>query len=239
MASTYTLQETINFASGFLKLRPMAGIGGTANEPSLTISNMVMQTMLGAPFVWRWNRQTFTLPALTSGTQDYKTALANFGYLEKTFLSSASGNSIDLETKLVLSSDSTPNRPNYIAPQIDDGAGNITFRFMPVPDAAYVPTVVYQAKAPLLTALTQTWNPIPDELGYIYNMGYLAFAYMYASDARFPFAMQRFLGSLVGVSEGLTEQQKDLFLGNWIPAMQQMGRANMLTQMGMQARMGA
>ncbi len=38
---------------------------------------------------------------------------------------------------------------------------------------------VYQAKAPIKTALTQTWGPFPDEYSYVYRQGLLARMYRY------------------------------------------------------------
>ena len=38
---------------------------------------------------------------------------------------------------------------------------------------------IYQAKAPILTALTQTWAPFPDEYSYVYRQGLIARMYRY------------------------------------------------------------
>lgn len=239
MASTYTIQNSISFAAGFTKLMPLSGVGGVANEPALSIANMVLQTILGPPFCWRWNRNVLALGPTVAGTQDYATAVANYGYLEKAFLAATGTGSIELEVSLLLSTDNVQSRPNYIAPQTDDGAGNITFRLLPVPDAAYIPTVIYQRKAALVTSLASTWAPIPDEYAYIYNLGFLAFSMMYANDPRFPLVLQRFLATLVGASEGLSQQQKNVFLGNWQPIAEATQNQSLNAQLGIHSRAGA
>jgi hypothetical protein len=47
-------------------------IGNNA-QPALFFANMTAQAILGAPFVWRWNRNTINF-LCTSGTQDYLNA---------------------------------------------------------------------------------------------------------------------------------------------------------------------
>ena len=70
MASTLTLQQSVNFASIFTRLNPLTGVGSINNEPALTIGNWVRQLLLGPPFAWRWNRQQTAFFA-TIGQQDY------------------------------------------------------------------------------------------------------------------------------------------------------------------------
>jgi hypothetical protein len=43
---------------------------GTNNEPALTSANTILQTILGAPFAWRWNRAVIGF-ITTPGQQDY------------------------------------------------------------------------------------------------------------------------------------------------------------------------
>ena len=70
MSSTITLQSTTNFASIFTRLNPLVGVGGVANEPALTIGNIVRQMIMGPPFAWRWSRWQTAFLA-TIGVQDY------------------------------------------------------------------------------------------------------------------------------------------------------------------------
>lgn len=66
--STITLDQTSTWARRFLFRRPVNL--GNQNEPAVTSANIILQTILGPPFVWRWNRAVTGF--LTSpGVQDY------------------------------------------------------------------------------------------------------------------------------------------------------------------------
>jgi len=60
--------------------------------------------------------------------------------------------------------------------------------------------------------LSDTWAPIPDYFQNIYQQGFLAKAYEYMGDERFPATMQMFARSLVGANGGLTQSQTNIFL---------------------------
>jgi hypothetical protein len=238
MPSTVTLQNSINWALPYLKYQPLTI--GTANEPAITNANTILQTILGPPFVWRWNRGSDSSTSTVAGTQDYPVALATFGYLEKATVTDVNGIVTELEYKTVLSADTTGAlnraRPNYLSAQSDDNAGNVTFRLMPVPDAVYVLTLVFQKQPILFTALGGFWAPIPDYMQYIYNRGFLAMALESADDPRFQVEHQRFLATLIAASEGLSETEKNIFLGNAINTSTQGQSAQLRTQQATQAR---
>src|SRR5690348_2195682 len=103
MASTITLQSTLNWAQAFLGYAPLNI--GTNNEPALSSANLILQTMLSPPFRWRWNRATTSFVTI-AGTQDYVESLANVGFLEQAYLSGA----IQLEIKPSLSQETTEVR---------------------------------------------------------------------------------------------------------------------------------
>src|SRR5271167_3967091 len=66
--STNTLLRSLEWSKKFTYNRP--GAIGNFLEPALTNANIIAQTILGAPFAWRWNRTTtgfITIP----GQQDY------------------------------------------------------------------------------------------------------------------------------------------------------------------------
>lgn len=67
-SSSYTLLQSIEWAKRFIFQRPVAI--GNFLEPAVTSANIILQTILGAPFKWRWNRAVigFTTQA---GVQDY------------------------------------------------------------------------------------------------------------------------------------------------------------------------
>lgn len=66
--STITLLDTMEWAKRFVSNRNFAI--GNFLEPALTSANIIMQTIIGAPFRWRWNR-ILTGFVTTPGQQDY------------------------------------------------------------------------------------------------------------------------------------------------------------------------
>jgi hypothetical protein len=79
MAATKTLQDSINWVQPFLNWASLTI--GTNLEPALTSANQTLQTIVGPPFKWSWNR-AITSFLTTNNQQDYNIAIANFGYLE-------------------------------------------------------------------------------------------------------------------------------------------------------------
>lgn len=223
-----SLQEVVNWARTHTKLIPIVGVGGFSNEPALTICNNVIQEMLQGgigpdgrptgPFPWKWNRTEAAPFDTVDGNQDYEiNTITDFGWME----------SCDVEEK---NSTATP-KPRY---QIEvvrdlhliDGIGNpqkicwlpgfqgaIKFRISPVPGSTiWTVYPVYQRKPPLKTALTDFWNPIPDELAYVYRQGFLALAKKHAHDPEWKAEYQIFQ-SLIQKALGLAdvEQQNEGF----------------------------
>jgi hypothetical protein len=227
------LQATMLFAAPYIGFQPMT-IGGL--EPALTAANIVKQTILGAPFTWAWNRGSATI-ACVQGTQDYVKALSDFGFIEKAWATSADGNSIyEMQVKQPLSKSKETGRPDFISAQLNDGAGNITFRTLVAPQEAYNIEVLYQKKAVLMTSPASLWYPIPDELSHIFNWGFLALATLLVEDGRSERFMQRFIAHLLGAQDGLDAMQKQIFLGNWLEITKSLQRATQSAAQGTQAR---
>lgn len=210
MASTIQLQRTVNVTSLFLRGIPLTGVQGFANEPALSAADEVRQFILAPPFAWRWNRSTITFSTV-QGQQDYPQTLSNFGWLETASFTDGT-NTHPLSNVLVLAPDTTQNPPQSIAAQVDNTAGQITFRFLPVPDAAYAVTIHYQNAAPKFGALTDLWAPIPDYFRYLYEQGFRAKIYEYRSDERFSFTQQLFVRQVIAANAGLSDSQIDVFL---------------------------
>lgn len=213
--SNVTLQNTINWAQSFLGF-PSLSVG-TANEPAITSANIVMQTMLASPFKWKWNRGSTSFATnTTAATQDYGISIAGFGFIENAFLAGATS-PIELSPTLSLAVDSIVDRPIYIAPQVQSG-NTITFRLQPVPPITpeCTVTVNFQFAAPFFSALTQTWAPIPDNYQYVYSWGFLSLMQEYFGNPRAEVTRQKFIGSLLAVAEGLTEQERNIFAAAWL-----------------------
>lgn len=230
MASTITLTNTIAWCSSFTKFLPLA-VSGNANEPAITTANVVKQTILGAPFAWRWNRATQSF-STAGGTQDYSQSVSTFGFLERGSVTLAGVTNPVAYLRNNLPVASVQGRPRFLAAQSDDNAGNITFRFTPVPDSTYTAALTFQKKATLFTALSDTWAPIPDEYSFVYNHGFLAMSLVFADDPRWSVELPRFLASLVGISEGLSDTQKSTFLESWLIPNLQARRVAMASQQG-------
>ena len=174
---------------------------------------------------------------LTNPTnQDYTIAVPEFSHIEHASvldITKTPTNWIELKVQNDLALDSRNARPTFVGPHVEDGAGNVTFRVMPSPNAAYPVSIHVQLAAPLITSINQTWSPMPDFMQYIFSWGFLALVWAFADDARFQIANSKFTAGLLARSEGLTEEERNIFLNNWnnvIPQNQQ------TRQQGTQAR---
>lgn len=127
--------------------------------------------------------------------------------------------------------------PAQIAPFLDDNAGNITFRLLPVPDRVYNVGLLYQKRTPkLITTINDLWSPIPDHYSYIYQRGFLALMMMYVSDARWQTENQKFVAGLLGAAEGLNEMDRNIFQNMWLQTLSEQQVITMKNQQGVQGR---
>jgi len=210
MASTIPLSRSVTLASSFIRYAPLTM---SANDPALSNADWVRQFILSAPFAWRWNRAVLEFPT-EIGQSDYVVSTSNFGWIEKAVLSNPNDGdkTYELEVENNLAVESQPNQPTRISAQLDNDAGEITFRLVPAPDAEYNVEVTVQKAAPNFTQLTDTWTPIPDYFSYMYNTGFLAKNYEYMNDPRYLPTMQLFLQQVVSANEGLSDAAKNIFL---------------------------
>ena len=83
--------------------------------------------------------------------------------------------------------------PSKIAVIQDLGTGVLRIRFTLVPGSRpWLVQPIYQKRAPLKTALTDTWAPFPDELSYVYRQGFLSRGYRYIESKRSEVEEQKF-----------------------------------------------
>lgn len=313
MANTIKIADSISYAQSYLGFRQL-NIGAN-NEPALTAANVILQTVIGPPFVWNWNRATTNF-VTTTGIQDYVQSLANFGFTEKasysflpatitntalasgviTYTTSVAhnfavgdfvtvtdttngvglvfnitalpiksvptpttftvllnnpnvggapdagtanvGKSVEITSlQNILGTGTEPGPPALIAAQIDDNAGNITFRTLPISDRVYNINLTFQKRVPsLITNISQTWAPIPDHYSYIYQAGFLSLMMMYTNDPRWTSENQKFVANLLGAAEGLEEFQKNIFQALWLQTITQQQAQQLKTPQGVQAR---
>lgn len=309
MAASILLSDTVNFCKPFVNWANITI--GTNNEPFISSANLTLQTIVGPPFAWAWNR-TKTNFLTTQGTQDYATSLSAFGYLEaasiqlgavitsvtvsggiatftainnfSSLLSNGSvptqisgcttsalngsqtitsatpttftcsiatsnvtesesgakalaGPIMPLELKsLAITDASEQDRPSFISTQSSDESGvNLTWRLLPVPNTTYQVNLIYQLAPPLVSSLSSTWG-IPNDMQYIYSYFMLFLVLDYFDDVRAARYRQLAVASLLARAEGLNEQDRNMFLGNWLPLVAQEANNSLSTQQGSQAR---
>lgn len=233
MATTLTVNNAKVFAQTLIKNQRLLVNG---QEPMLTIANIVLQRILGAPFVWRFNRATVTISISTAGGTDYTLSVPNLGRIENQWLVDSNNKIWELKGAVEMAKVNAQRRPLEVAPVYDDNAGNITFRFSSIADANYTAFIDYQQKAPLITGPAQSFGPVPDEFGYVFNTGFLTWASLLVNDARFPIWEKWFIGALLGAQDGLDEQAKAIFLGDWLRSTASASRSQGLVQSGVSGR---
>lgn len=125
--------------------------------------------------------------------------------------------------------------PTFLAPQVDDNAGNITFRMLPIPNRIYNVEIIYQKRIPqLMNALTSTWAPIPDHYSYLYQPGFLALMMTFWNDPRAEIFNRKFVATVLGAVEGLEEEQKNIFQAAWLSSVTEMQVSGIKAQQGRQ-----
>lgn len=210
-------------------------------EPGLTMANTVLQRMLGAPFIWRFNRTNIAVPITEAGGTDYTVALDDLGRIETQWLSDLTDPDnvkiFELKGLQSVPKFSTVRRPTEAGPVYDDNQGNITFRFNSVPDQDYTAYFDYQRKAVRLTSYGETFAPVPDEFGYLFSKGLLAEAGLLTNDSRFPIWEKDFIAGMLATQDGLDAQAKAIFYEQMLNVGRTSVRSQMAGQGGAQGRM--
>jgi hypothetical protein len=222
----YRLRDT----NGNMQTATVGGISGPIQPVWPTVQG---ETVVDNTITWT-----------TSNSNDYLLSIPDFGFIEKATITTTMGNLTgtikeipNIETNL--SRDLGVGQPNTIAPVFDDNEGNLTFRFMPgIPDQAYSVNILYQKAPVLLTGVYGaggTW-PIPDSYGHVYDNGVLFYFLLYAGDSRAFAIGQKFASNLIALSEGLDEQAKAIFLGEWETILTQAARGQYKMQLANDGR---
>lgn len=233
MSVTRNLQSSVLFALPFIGYQPANISNG---EPALTAANIIKQTILGPPFKWPFNRGILAFD-IDGSSQDYLVNQPNFGFLEQIWLTDNTSQKVkEIEVKRSLAAESSIQRPQSAAAQILDDEDNITFRLNAIPDTSYSVEAFFQQAPNWMASLACLWAPIPDHLAYIADWGFMGMLSMLTKDARSPIFMQKFVSHLLGAQEGLTQLERNIFLGGWLDVMTQQQSAQMTTQQGVAAR---
>ncbi len=128
------------------------------------------------------------------------------------------------------------DRPTFVSVESSDESGvAFSFRLMPVPDTCYQVILTYQETAPILVDISNTWQ-IPDQLQYIYTYFFAFMMFDYFDDPRAARYRQLAVSALLARQSGLSATDRNLFIGNWLPLMQEETDATIGTQQANQAR---
>jgi hypothetical protein len=233
---------------------PIFGYLETATyQPSATITNVAgsgtVATITAANAFIPGNKVTITGLSHTAFnvTAIISTASATqFTFASASSLSSTADSGLAVSGQIIqfddvkntepLSESNDLQQPATISVQTDDGAGNIKFRLMGVPDAQYNIVLNFQMASQPFTTTSSTWSPIPDRYAYIYNRGFLAEALEPVDAQRSLAEKQRFVMSLISIAEGMELSQKLIFMAQYLNIDAQQA-ANMLgVQQGQQAK---
>ncbi len=200
-AATRTLQETVDWARTFTALMPIVGVGGFTEEPALTICNKVIQEMLAPPFPWKFNRVELTTFPTIENIQDYQETVADVSWLESCELEDFANTGVikpirEIEVVQDLPRESNKDNPIKVCKLLED-ATTTTFRFWRVPTSTvWTAFITYQRRAPLKTSLQDLWTPLTDDLAWVYEQGFYAWALTHASDRRAGSERQTFLANI-------------------------------------------
>jgi hypothetical protein len=161
---------------------------------------------------------TATLTGTASGVSG-SAGINDFGWLAAGTLVNLNTNTAILPTRNLnavrdLQPYSTAALPTEVAVITDLGTGVLKIRFRPVPGFGNIfgCNLVYQKKAPLKTALTDTWTPVPDEVSYVVRQGFLAAAYRYANSPRADVEEQKFAAVIQRALGGDERETSDIGL---------------------------
>jgi hypothetical protein len=208
-ANTFTVGQALMISAFLGTLKPL-------NGQIIQILTATSSTFTAA-VVFPNNTDTVgTFTAIT--TQDYLLSLSNFSHIKHASVNDLDANNpkwYELKVQNNLALESSLSRPMFIGPNYEDGSGNVSFRVFPAPDKAYPISIQAQLAAPAVTSVNQTWSPLPDFMQYVYQWGFLALMWMFADDPRTQYAEAKFKAALLGRAEGLTEEEKNIFLNNW------------------------
>lgn len=155
-------------------------------------------------------------------TQDYTIATPEFSHIEHASVLDLDSTGkptkwYELTVKNNLSLETSAARPEFLSPHTEDGAGNTTFRLSSAPDKKYPVAIHVQLAASTSPiGVNSTWAPIPDFMQYIYNWGFVALMQQFSDDPqRAAYANNKFTAALLARADGLTDEQKNIFLNNW------------------------
>lgn len=156
--------------------------------------------------------KTFTFTHASSGlATSGAPGVSDFGWLESaTMVNPADVQSpqgvMYLTAGRSLQPSSFVDIPTKVSVTSDLGTGVLKIRFKSLPSVPYAVALVYQAKSPLLTSLSSTWAPFPDELAYVYRQQFIAQAFRFANSPRSEVEYQK---AQANIQKGLGQDDRE------------------------------
>lgn len=233
MAVTLSIQNSLTYVQSMIDNQRL---NVNNMEPAVTMANTVLGTMLAPPFCWRQNRSNMSIAIDTDLGTDYVESIPNMGFIETQWLMDGLDNILELNGSTSLARVSSTRPPTLVAPQYDDNQGNITFRFNAIPDAPYTAYFDIQNAAPLITSPADTFNPLSDYFGYLFNKGMLSEGALMVNDSRFQIWRAEWIAQLLATQDGLDAQAKDMFYNQFMNTTRTVQRSQGSSQNGTQGR---
>lgn len=180
MAITGT--QLVDFARAHNKLAVISGIGGVANEPALSFCNKIKRRIISQTLNWSWNRKTESSFTTTNETEDYTPTATDIYWVERAYAENEDDTATPkyrypLEVVRDLPRNWEKGDPKKIA-LVLNSAGSERWRLYPMSgNFEWRIYVEYQAKPVAMTALSDNFNPIPDEMSDVLTQFMLAFSY--------------------------------------------------------------
>ena len=185
-----TVQSVINWARTQTKLQPLVNIGAlSSSEPGLTFANDVKLKIIARPYAWKWNRATHPSFLSVANQEDYILHVNDIGWIERATMTEDNVTSTpqprwNLEVVHQMLPGYSQGTPIKVAVERDSNGVDV-LRFFPIPDVAiYRMFIDYQKKCELMTALTDNFDPIPDDMGGVIRELFLAYAMRMLDDKR-------------------------------------------------------
>jgi len=186
---TVNTLDTHDFAVG--QTVYMTGNTVAAYNSTFTQNGTLSQWSGGWTILSTPTTKSFTFTHASSGlATSGAPGITDFGWLESAtmtdqFDGSALPNIWPVRAVRTLQPSSVSGTPRTISVVSVPSTGVLKIRVSPVPGGtAWGAALVYQAKAPLKTALTDTWAPFPDELSFVYRQAFLARCYRFLDSRR-------------------------------------------------------
>lgn len=133
---------------------------------------------------------TFTFAKTTANTASGSAGITDYGWLAEGTMWNINNTSPVFPTRHIqavrsIQPESIVSTPKKACIISDPGTGILKIRLSPVAGTViWGVNLIYQKKAPLLSSLSSTWAPIPDEFGYVIRQKFLAVCYRFLNSAR-------------------------------------------------------